>query len=198
VVPSLAGGSGIVVIGSTDDDRLTISMQASGTAVIRAPEARIAPRKSCRALAPAHQTVICRPLAPIRYVLVALRSGSDVLDLGGGLLLGGSIRVDAAFGNDIIRGGDEDDLFQADEGADRLLGGGGSDGLAGGPDGDFLFGQLGDDLLAAGGPCGGGRLVGNGGDDNPAGPSSAATPAAWRLRSTPPSRTSRAPSATTS
>jgi Ca2+-binding RTX toxin-like protein len=166
VVPSLAGGSGFVVTGSTGDDRLTISMKASGTLVVRAPEARLAPRKSCRALAPAQHTVVCTPLAPIRYLLVALRSGSDVLTLGGGLLLAGTVRVDGAFGNDAIRGGDEDDLFQADQGSDRLLGGGGSDGLAGGPDADFLFGQPGDDLLAAGGPCGGGRLVGNGGDDN--------------------------------
>jgi Ca2+-binding RTX toxin-like protein len=166
VVPSLAGGSGFVVTGSTGDDRLTISLKANGTLVVRAPEARLAPRKSCRALAPAQHTVVCTPLAPIRYLLVALRSGSDVLDLEGGLLLAGTVRVDAAFGNDVIRGGDEDDLFQADQGSDRLLGGGGSDGLAGGPDADFLFGQPGDDLLAAGGPCGGGRLVGNAGDDN--------------------------------
>jgi Ca2+-binding RTX toxin-like protein len=76
------------------------------------------------------------------------------------------VRVGGGAGDDVIRAGEEDDHLQAGDGSDRLLGGAGSDGLLGGADADFMFGQPGDDLLAAGGPCGGGRLVGNAGDDN--------------------------------
>jgi Ca2+-binding RTX toxin-like protein len=166
IVPSLSPGSGLVVTGSGDDDVLSVSLQPNGTFLVRSEEAPLAPRKLCEALAPSRRTLRCQPLAPLHYLLVELGAGDDKLTLGPGLLAVGAVRVGGGFGDDVIRGGEEDDLFQASQGSDRLLGGAGSDGLLGDADADTLFGQPGDDLLAAGGPCGGGRLVGNAGDDN--------------------------------
>jgi Ca2+-binding RTX toxin-like protein len=166
IVPSLAGGSGLFVGGTGGEDRVSVELKPNGTFLVRSPEAPLAPRKACQALAPSQRTLRCQPLAPIHYMLVELGAGDDTLTLGPGLLAAGAVRVGGSAGDDVIRAGEEDDLLQAGDGSDRLLAGAGSDGLLGGPDADIMFGQPGDDLLAAGGPCGGGRLVGNAGDDN--------------------------------
>jgi Ca2+-binding RTX toxin-like protein len=166
VVPSLAPGSGLFVGGSPGNDRLSVALRADGSFIVRSKIEPLAPRKSCRRLAPASRTLVCEPQAPVQYLLVELGAGDDRLELRHGLLAAGAVRVGGGPGDDVVRGGEEDDLFQAATGSDRLYGGGGSDGLLGEADADLLVGQLGDDLLAAGGPCGGGRLVGNGGDDN--------------------------------
>jgi len=166
IVPSLSTGSGLVVIGTAGDDRLSVELKPRGSFLVRSEKAPLAPRKACRALARSRRTLRCQPLAPIHYLMVELGAGDDRLTLGPGLLAAGAVRVGAGAGDDVVRGGEEDDLLQAGDGSDRIFGGAGSDGLVGGADADFLFGQPGDDLLAAGGPCGGGRLVGNAGDDN--------------------------------
>jgi Ca2+-binding RTX toxin-like protein len=166
IVRSLAPGSGLVVAGTTGEDDLSVSLKPNGSFLVRSEEAPLAPRGGCQALAPSRRTLRCQPLAPTHYLLVELGGGDDRLTLGPGLVAVGAVRVGGGFGDDVIRGGDEDDLFQASQGSDRLFGGAGSDGLLGDADADTLFGQPGDDLLAAGGPCGGGRLVGNAGDDN--------------------------------
>ena len=67
----------------------------------------------------------------------------------------------------MIRGGPEDDLLQSGPGADKLYGGAGADGLVGGiPGPTYLYGGPDGDLLAAGGGCSGGALVGGGGRDD--------------------------------
>lgn len=167
VVPSLAGGSGVVVTGATAADRLTVSLQRNGNVLVRSEEGPIAPRKGCTARARARRTVDCVPLSPVRYVVVVLGPGDDRLVLGPGRPLPGSVRAAGGSGDDVIRGGAEDDSLEASDGSDRLFGGGGSDGLLGGvPGPDLLGGQRGDDLLIAATPCVGGRLIGNAGDDN--------------------------------
>jgi Ca2+-binding RTX toxin-like protein len=166
VAPSLGGGGGLVVSGTSRRDRLSVGLKADGRFLVRSRDEPLAPRKACEAVSPSRRTVVCQPLAPIRYLVVELGSGDDRLVLGPRLLLAGAVRVGGGLGDDVVRGGEEDDLLQAADGADRLLGGAGADGLLGGADADVLIGQLGDDLLAAGGPCGGGRLIGNNGDDN--------------------------------
>jgi Ca2+-binding RTX toxin-like protein len=166
IAPSLAGGSGLVVTGTSGADTLSVSLKADGRFLVRSADAALGPRKGCSAVSPSKRTLVCQPLAPARYLLVELGGGDDRLTLGDRLVLIGAVRVGGGTGDDVVRGGEEDDLFQAAAGDDRLFGGAGSDGLLGEADADALVGQTGDDLLAAGGPCGGGRLVGNAGDDN--------------------------------
>ena len=166
IVPSLGGGSGLVVTGAAGRDRLSVALKADGRFLVRSSVDPLAPRKACEAVSASRRTIVCQPLPPIRYAVVELGAGDDKLVLGARLLLAGAVRVGGGAGDDVVRGGPEDDLLQAADGADRLLGGAGADGLLGGADADVLIGQAGDDLLAAGGPCGGGRLIGNNGDDN--------------------------------
>jgi Ca2+-binding RTX toxin-like protein len=96
-----------------------------------------------------------------------LGPGNDRFVVKGSLVAVGSVRVNGGEGDDVIRGGPEDDLFEAGPGADRLYGGAGADGLVGGlPGPTFLYGGPDGDLLAAGGGCAGGALVGGGGRDD--------------------------------
>ncbi len=67
----------------------------------------------------------------------------------------------------MINGGPEDDLIESGPGADKLYGGDGADGLVGGlPGPTYLYGEANGDLLAAGGGCAGGALVGGPGRDD--------------------------------
>ena len=85
----------------------------------------------------------------------------------GSLAAVGSVRLAGGLGDDTIKGGPEDDLIEAGFGADRLYGGAGSDGLIGSmPGPTFLYGGANGDLLAAGGGCAGGRIVGGPGRDD--------------------------------
>ena len=79
----------------------------------------------------------------------------------------GSVRFAGGLGDDTIKGGPEDDLIEAGFGSDRLYGGAGSDGLIGSvPGPTFLYGGKNGDLLAAGGGCAGGAIVGGPGRDD--------------------------------
>ena len=147
-----------------------------------------------------------------------LGPGNDRFVVKGSLVAVGFVRVNGGDGDDVIRGGPEDDLFEAGPGADQLYGGAGADGLVGGiPGPTFLYGGPDGDLLAAGGGCAGGALVGGGGRDDASfaetqahpGRLIVSFPAALRLdpRRSPaattstsrrPTRTWRAPSAPTS
>jgi len=77
------------------------------------------------------------------------------------------VRIAGGYGDDTIRGGPEDDLIEAGFGADKLYGGDGADGLVGSrPGPTFIYGEGDGDLLAAGGGCAGGALVGGPGRDD--------------------------------
>jgi hypothetical protein len=96
-----------------------------------------------------------------------LGPGADSLQVEGALTGAQNVRISGGSGNDVIHGGDEDDLIEAGTGADRLYGGAGSDGLIGGlPGPTFLYGGKHGDLLAAGGGCAGGAIVGGSGRDD--------------------------------
>ncbi len=80
---------------------------------------------------------------------------------------GRQLRFAGGRGDDEIHAGPEDDLIEAGPGADKLYGGAGADGLVGGlPGPTFLYGEGNGDLLAAGGGCAGGALVGGPGRDD--------------------------------
>ena len=96
-----------------------------------------------------------------------LGPGNDSLVVEGSLAGAQNVRLAGGLGNDTIKGGAEDDLIEAGYGADRLYGGGGADGLIGSTPGPtFLYGGPDGDLLAAGGGCAGGALVGGPGRDD--------------------------------
>ncbi|MGA7396472.1 MAG: calcium-binding protein [Solirubrobacterales bacterium] len=109
----------------------------------------------------------CELDGPARWLIVALRNGNDRLRVTDSLVGVGQIRINAGAGNDLVRGGPEDDLIESGRGADRIFGGKGEDGLVGGlPGPTVLVGGPEGDLLAAGGGCAGGALIGGGGKDN--------------------------------
>ena len=108
-----------------------------------------------------------RPNGPGRWLMADLGPGNDSLRVEGSLEAVGSVRLAGGFGNDTIQGGPEDDLIEAGPGADKLYGGDGADGLVGGlPGPTFLYGEGNGDLLAAGGGCAGGAIVGGPGRDD--------------------------------
>ena len=111
--------------------------------------------------------VSCPADGPGRWLMADLGPGNDKLRVEGSLLAVGSVRLAGGLGNDAIHGGPEDDLIEAGPGADKLYGGDGADGLVGGlPGPTFLYGEGNGDLLAAGGGCAGGALVGGPGRDD--------------------------------
>jgi Ca2+-binding RTX toxin-like protein len=111
--------------------------------------------------------VVCAVDGPARWVMADLGPGNDRLRVEGSLAAVGGVRLAGGLGNDTIKGGPEDDLIEAGFGADRLYGGAGSDGLIGSTPGPtFLYGGKDGDLLAAGGGCAGGRIVGGPGRDD--------------------------------
>jgi Ca2+-binding RTX toxin-like protein len=109
----------------------------------------------------------CTTEGPARWVMADLGPGNDSLVVEGSLAGAQNVRLAGGLGNDTIRGGDEDDLIEAGYGSDRLYGGAGADGLIGSrPGPTFLYGGPEGDLLAAGGGCAGGALVGGPGRDD--------------------------------
>jgi Ca2+-binding RTX toxin-like protein len=96
-----------------------------------------------------------------------LGPGDDSLQVEGSLTAVGSVRIAGGLGDDTIHGGPEDDLIESGRGSDRLYGGDGADGLVGGlPGPTWLYGGANGDLLAAGGGCAGGAIVGGPGRDD--------------------------------
>jgi Ca2+-binding RTX toxin-like protein len=166
------GGGGVQVVGGAGRDDLTVSFEEASETLTVTGKARLAPGFGClhpTDVAPsfAPRRVECPLDGPARWLMVDLGPGNDRLVVKGSLVAVGFVRIAGGFGDDTIRGGPEDDLLQAGPGADRLYGGPGADGLVGGlPGPTFLYGGPGGDLLAAGGGCAGGALVGGGGRDD--------------------------------
>ncbi len=96
-----------------------------------------------------------------------LGPGHDGLRVEGSLIGAQNVRIAGGLGNDTIHGGPEDDLIEAGFGSDHLYGHAGADGLIGSTPGPtFLYGGADGDLLAAGGGCAGGAIVGGPGRDD--------------------------------
>jgi len=100
-------------------------------------------------------------------MMADLGPGNDSLRVEGSLAAVESVRISGGEGDDTIHGGPEDDLIESGPGSDHLYGEGGADGLIGGlPGPTYLYGGAEGDLLAAGGGCAGGALVGGPGRDD--------------------------------
>jgi Ca2+-binding RTX toxin-like protein len=161
------GGGGVQIVGGAGRDDLTVSFEEASETLLVKAAARLAAGPGCLHPFGLAKQVSCPLDGPARWLMADLGPGDDRLDVKGSLVAVGFIRIAGGFGDDTIRGGPEDDLLQAGPGADHLYGGAGADGLVGGiPGPTFLYGGAGGDLLAAGGGCAGGALVGGTGRDD--------------------------------
>ncbi len=166
------GGGGVQVVGGAGRDDITVSFEEATETLTVTAAAPLAAGPGCvhaTDVAPsfAPRRVECPLDGPARWLMVDGGPGDDRLIVKGSLVAVGFIRIAGGFGDDLIRGGPEDDLLQAGPGADRLYGGPGADGLVGSTPGPtYLYGGAGGDLLAAGGGCAGGALVGGSGLDD--------------------------------
>lgn len=163
--PLARGGAGLQIVGGggSDDFDVAFDEKSEAFAVNAAKPLAIGP--GC-ARQNASQ-VVCPALGPGLWLMADLGPGNDRLRVEGSLKAVGTTRLAGGFGNDEIHGGPEDDLIESGPGADKLYGGAGADGLVGGlPGPTYLNGGPNGDLLAAGGGCAGGAIVGGPGRDD--------------------------------
>ena len=168
------GGGGVQIVGGAGPDDIAVSFDQTTETLSVDAKARLAVGPGCiHPIGPGKhpverpKQVECPLDGPDRWLMADLGPGNDRFLVKGSLVAVGSVRVNGGEGNDVIHGGPEDDLFEAGPGSDRLYGGDGADGLVGGlPGPTFLYGGADGDLLAAGGACAGGALVGGGGRDD--------------------------------
>ena len=165
--PDPGGGGGLQIVGGGGRDEITVSYEEAGETFSVSAAAPLAAGDGCEFASADRRQVICPAAGPAGWLMADLGPGDDSFRVDGSLRAVGFVRVGGGYGDDVIHGGPEDDLLQAGPGADRLYGGPGSDGLIGGlPGPTFLYGGPGGDLLAAGGGCAGGALVGGPGRDD--------------------------------
>jgi Ca2+-binding RTX toxin-like protein len=159
------GGGGVELIGLGGPDDFVVGFDPNTDMLGVSAKKGIAVGAGC-----AHATptlALCFFNGPARWLTADLGPGDDRLSVEGSLAEIGSVRFAGGLGDDTIKGGPEDDLIEAGFGSDRLYGGAGSDGLIGSTPGPtFLYGGKDGDLLAAGGGCAGGALVGGPGRDD--------------------------------
>ncbi|MEX2107244.1 MAG: calcium-binding protein [Solirubrobacterales bacterium] len=165
--PTPGGGAGLEIVGGGGGDHFFVAFdEATETFGVTAAKG-LAIGPGCSRPPGVANQVVCPAAGPGRWLMADLGPGNDSLRIEGSLLAVGSVRLAGGFGNDEIHGGPEDDLIEAGRGADRLYGGAGADGLVGGlPGPTYLYGGSNGDLLAAGGGCAGGALVGGPGRDD--------------------------------
>jgi Ca2+-binding RTX toxin-like protein len=161
------GGGGVQIVGGAGRDDFTVSFEDANETLLVKAAARLAAGPGCLHPFGLAKQVSCPLDGPARWLMADLGPGKDRFVAKGSLVAVGFVRIAGGFGDDTIRGGPEDDLLQAGPGADHLYGGAGADGLVGGiPGPTYLYGGAGGDLLAAGGGCAGGALVGGTGRDD--------------------------------
>jgi Ca2+-binding RTX toxin-like protein len=162
------GGGGLTIVGGGGADVFTALAYdpASQTFGIAATQG-IATGPGCVRRIEDPNQAICEVGGPARWVMADLGPGNDRFRVEGSLEQAANLRIAGGLGDDVIRAGPEDDLLESGPGADRLYGGDGADGLVGGlPGPTFLYGEGDGDLLAAGGGCAGGAIVGGDGRDD--------------------------------
>ncbi len=165
--PTPGGGAGLEVVGGAGPDHFTVAFDEAGETFSVAARDGLAIGPGCLRVGGARNLVRCPANGPGRWLMADLGPDNDSLEVAGSLLAVGSVRFAGNFGDDTIKGGPEDDLIEAGPGADKLYGGAGADGLVGGlPGPTYLYGGANGDLLAAGGGCAGGALVGGPGRDD--------------------------------
>ena len=165
--PTPGGGAGLQIVGGAGRDQFVVAFdEATQTFGVTAKKG-VAIGPGCSRPPGSATTIGCPANGPGRWLTADLGPGNDSLRVEGSLESVGSVRFAGGFGNDTIKGGPEDDLIEAGPGADKLYGGDGADGLVGGlPGPTFLYGEGSGDLLAAGGGCAGGEIVGGPGRDD--------------------------------
>jgi Ca2+-binding RTX toxin-like protein len=165
--PTPGGGAGLQVVGGGGGDHFTVAFdEATETFGVTARKP-LAIGPGCSRPSGLSTQVSCPAKGFGRWLIADLGPGNDSLRVEGSLLAVGSVRFAGGYGNDEIHAGPEDDLIESGPGADKLYGGAGADGLVGGlPGPTFLYGGPNGDLLAAGGGCAGGALVGGPGRDD--------------------------------
>ncbi|MGC1165979.1 MAG: hypothetical protein WA862_07720, partial [Solirubrobacterales bacterium] len=165
--PTPGGGAGLEIVGGGGRDNFTVAFdEATETFGVTAVKP-LATGPGCTRPPKVTTQVFCPAGGPGRWLTADLGPGNDKLRVEGSLLAVGSVRLAGNTGNDVIHAGPEDDLIEAGPGADKLYGGDGADGLVGGlPGPTYLYGEGNGDLLAAGGGCAGGALVGGPGRDD--------------------------------
>jgi Ca2+-binding RTX toxin-like protein len=163
--PTPGEGGGLELVGGGGPDHFTVAFdEATSTFGISAGKG-IALGPGCNRITAVRAS--CPSQGPARWLMADLGPGNDSLSVEGSLAGAQNVRIAGGLGNDTIHGGDEDDLIEAGYGSDRLYGGAGADGLIGSrPGPTFLYGGPNGDLLAAGGGCAGGALVGGPGRDD--------------------------------
>jgi Ca2+-binding RTX toxin-like protein len=161
------GGGGLAIVGRGGSDHFVVAYDAEAAAFGISSRKGIAIGPGCTRPDGSPTQVRCALGGPARWLMADLGPGRDSLKVEGSLASVGFVRLAGGLGNDTIKGGPEDDLIEAGFGADRLYGGAGSDGLIGSTPGPtFLYGGANGDLLAAGGGCAGGAIVGGPGKDD--------------------------------
>jgi Ca2+-binding RTX toxin-like protein len=167
--PTPGGGGGLAIVGGKGADEFTaVTFDPSEHSFGVGSTRTIALGPGCRRPAGGDpKQAVCSVGSTARWLVADLGPGDDSLRIEGSLAGAQNVRIAGGPGDDTIRGGPEDNLIEAGEGADRLYGGAGADGLIGGlPGPTFLYGGEHGDLLAAGGGCAGGAIVGGPGRDD--------------------------------
>jgi Ca2+-binding RTX toxin-like protein len=165
--PTPGGGAGLAIVGGGGRDDLTVAFDESAAAYAVTAAKGVALGPGCGRPSDDPRLAVCPANGPARWLTADLGPGPDRLRVEGSLAGVENVRLAGGPGNDSIRSGPEDDLIESGPGADRLYGGAGADGLIGGlPGPTSLYGGKHGDLLAAGGGCAGGRIVGGAGRDD--------------------------------
>ncbi|MBK5219390.1 MAG: hypothetical protein JJE35_06370 [Thermoleophilia bacterium] len=165
--PLARGGAGLQVVGGGGPDDFVVGFDDATETFSVSAKKPLAIGPGCSRPVGVADRVSCAAEGPGLWLMADLGPGNDSLSVQGSLKSVGSARFAGGFGNDVIHGGPEDNLIEAGRGSDRLYGGAGADGLIGGlPGPTSLYGGPNGDLLAAGGGCAGGAIVGGPGRDD--------------------------------
>jgi Ca2+-binding RTX toxin-like protein len=165
--PTPGGGAGLQIVGGAGRDQFVVAYDEVSEIFSVTARKGVAIGPGCSRPPGNVSTISCPAKGPGRWLMADLGPGNDSLLVEGTLEAIGSVRFAGGFGNDTIKAGPEDDLIESGPGADHLYGGDGADGLVGGlPGPTFLYGEGSGDLLAAGGGCAGGAIVGGPGKDD--------------------------------
>jgi Ca2+-binding RTX toxin-like protein len=165
--PAAGGGAGLQIVGGAGDDHFAVAFDEATQTFGVTARRPLAAGFGCSHPGGVARQVGCPADGDGRWLMADLGPGNDSIRVVGSLAGVGNVRLAGGEGDDVLRGGPEDDLIEAGPGADRLYGGPGADGLVGGlPGPTYLFGGEDGDLLAAGGGCAGGALVGGPGRDD--------------------------------
>jgi Ca2+-binding RTX toxin-like protein len=173
---------GVTVVGGRAGEHYSISQSPAGVRIDGPPSLMAGP--GCSALGSG--VISCRVPGRLGYILAFGNEGDDSISIEGRLNRGTEVVMDGGEGGDTLRGGPEDDRFEAGDESfvvptgsstgspdqelpspDTLIGGGGDDSLMAGYMGpDRLFGGSGTDQLATWSTCSGGVFDGGpGGSD---------------------------------